>query len=102
MAKKSSMAALDVDDLRVDSLAKACSARLEKYASAAPDAIKDEALTRHVGYFLEANYGAQQSVDLGGVKEMQNTNHGAAFRRSGAMGLLSPWRSRGVGLVGDV
>ena len=77
-------------------------ARVEKYAEDAPEAVKNEAVIRLAGYMNESgkrqDFGALRadSIDPGGAIKIDKTFNPAsgAFRRSGAMSLLSPWRVR--------
>ena len=82
-------------------LGSTCSAIIEKYASEAPEAVREESLIRLAGYLHETgergNYGAlrDKSIDADPVKIGKTFNPApGAFRRSGAMSLLSPWRER--------
>ena len=82
-------------------LGAAAAARVEKYAEDAPQAVKDEAVIRFAGYMNETGkrqgFGSLRadSVDTISIKLDHTINPASgAFRRSGAMSLLSPWRMR--------
>ena len=66
-----------------------------KYAPDAPEAIGNEAIIRIVGYFSEARYGGFVSSET----KIPPSSHAAAFRNSGAMALVSPWKRRRAGRV---
>ena len=61
-----------------------------KYAPNCPEAINAEAIIRIVGYFSEARYGGFVSNET----KIPPASHAAAFRNSGAMALVSPWKKR--------
>ena len=76
------------------------SALVERYAPEAPQPVKNEAVIRCAGFLYGSDYGgiasegaADQKVDYAS-HPIGGSN---AFRRSGAMGLLSPWRVRRAG-----
>ena len=86
---------------RVARMGATAAAIVEKYAPSAPDAVKDEAVIRMSGYMNEtgkrADFGALRadSTDVESVKIEKTFNPASgAFRRSGAMHLLNPWRNR--------
>ena len=76
--------------------------RVEQYAPRAPQSVKNEALIRFAGYWVEARhrFGAIASETLGPKTKGWTVNHADAFRRSGAAGLLSSWRIRRAGAIG--
>ena len=76
------------------------SALVERYAASAPQLVKNEAVIRCAGFFRGSDYGgvmsegaADQKIDYS-PHPIGGSN---AFRRSGAMGLLSAWRVRRAG-----
>lgn len=69
-------------------------ARVERYAPAAPEDVRDEAVMRFGGYLLGSDFGGVRSESIGPREVEYVTNHGPAFRHSGAAGLLSPWKVR--------
>jgi len=87
-------------------------ARVLRYAPEASDGIHDEAVTRFGGYILWSDYGgvSEETVafhseeastgSLTSKSVKRPTNHAAAFRNSGAAGLLAPWRTHRAGRVG--
>ena len=87
-------------DDRIRSLGPAASAMVERYAPGAPQGVRDEACARIAGYLHEATFGQVSKEIFGPTENEYVTNHGDAFRRSGAAMLLSPWRVRRAGLVG--
>ena len=78
-------------------LGEMASARVEKEAPGAPQAVKDEAVIRYSGYLAQADFGSIASESAGPLSATYPTNHAAAFRYSGAMGLLSRGRCAGPG-----
>lgn len=90
----------------IERLGAVASARVEQYASAAPDATRTEAVILFAGYLLEvarADFGVKRAdnTDLGtgfpSVSHDYVTSHAAAFRYCGAAALLSPWKKRRAG-----
>ena len=75
-------------------------AMADKYSACAPAPIRREAIIRFCGYLAEAGSGAVMSLDLGGLKQAEVTNHASAFRNCGAAALLSPWKIRRAGTIG--
>ena len=69
------------------------------YAPDAPDAVADEAAIRFAGYLYGSDYGAIRSEDLGPMTVSYATNHAAAFRFSGAAGLLTRYKRRRAGRI---
>ena len=81
-------------------LGELASARVEREAPGAPQSIKDEAVIRYAGYMSGSDYGGLLGETLGPDTKTYQPNHGAAFRLSGAYGLLSPWKIRRAGVIG--
>lgn len=76
------------------------SALVERYAPGAPQAVKNEAVIRCAGALLQSDYGGIVSEEVADMKRSytpQPVGGWNPFRRSGAMGLLSPWRKRRAG-----
>ena len=93
----------ELSDGRVDRLGATASAMVEQYAAAAPQALKDEAVIRFVGYLAEApafRAVEKQTVGPLDIQYAANVNHGSAFRNCGAAMLLSRWRARRAGSIG--
>ena len=90
----------DLDDARVKALGSAAAALVERYAAGAPQAIKDEAVTRTAGYLAEQPAPALYSEQVGHVQRRHATTHVSALRHSGAMALLSGWKIRRGGTIG--
>ena len=90
----------------IERLGAVASARVQNYAPNAPDVTRTESLIRYAGYLYEARkaaFGAKRgrSVDMGSgnpsISQDYKTDHAAAFRHSGAAGLLSHWKVRRAG-----
>ena len=91
--------ALDEVDLEIVRIAGAASARIQRYAPSAPDAVKDESLIRFLSWLSESS-GVINPQNITGLDVTSPPeNQSRAFRLSGAMGLLSQWRVRGAGVV---
>ena len=90
----------DLDDARVQALGSAAAALVERYAAGAPQAIKDEAVTRTAGYLSEQPAAAINSERIGDVAQRYASTHVSALRHSGSMALLSPWKQRRAGTIG--
>ena len=74
------------------------SALVERYAPGAPDAVKDEATIRVVGWLAERYY-ALSAEEIGETEFRQSPSGVNALYHSGASGLLAPWRQHGLGAV---
>ena len=73
----------------------AASALVEKEAPDAPQAAKDEAVIRIVGYWAQSDFGGIESeTSVGGKAASYFRPAPSAFRYSGAKGMLSPWKKR--------
>ena len=75
---------------RVDSIHSAASARVLRYAPGAPIEIQNEAVILFSAWLWQAS--AQRRSVFPDDGEGRPTNVSAAFRNSGAQGLLSSWR----------
>ena len=76
------------------------SALVERYAATAPQPVKNEAVIRCGGFLMGSDYGgvtSEGAADQTITYAAHPIGGSNAFRRSGAMGLLSPWRVRRVG-----
>ena len=79
---------------RVDSIHAAASARINRYAPGAPDAVATEALVLYAAWIYQSGAQARQVLPADG--EGPPVNVSRAFLLSGAQGLLSSWhRPRG-------
>ena len=67
---------------------------IERYAPAAPEAVKDEAATRAAGYLHEHTWSAMSQVGDSGKLVSFSTASVSALRHSGAMGILTFWKRR--------
>ena len=74
---------------------------VNRYAPTAPDAIANEAVIRFAGYLAGSDYGGVKSESIGprAVEYTPPTNNAAAFRISGAAGLLTVYRVRRAGAI---
>ena len=94
-------AGIDVE--RAQELIDMASARVEQYAANAPESVKSEAIIRLCGYAFESTsyggFGAIREMKTGDASHASVTTHAAMFMRSGAAGLLSPYRVRRAGAI---
>ena len=81
-------------------LGEMASARVEKEAPRAPQAVKDEAVIRYAGYAAGADFGGVVKEDIGPLAVEYVVNHANSWRNCGAAGLLSPWKIRRAGVIG--
>ncbi len=87
----------DIPEAALERVGAAASARVEKYASGAPQAVKDEALVRPAGRMIAGKfhmYGNDSRVEIGESEIEYAAPTPNLFTSSGAAGLLSPWRVR--------
>ena len=75
---------------RITAIHKAACTRTKRYAGAAPTEIKNEAILLFAAWLYQAE--AQRRSVFSDDGEGRPVNVSAAFRNSGAQGLLSPWR----------
>ena len=73
-------------------LAELAAARVEREASGAPQAVKNEACIRYIGYLAQADYGAIRSETTGPKSVEYVVNHQRAWINCGARSILAPWR----------
>ena len=96
-------AALDLDatadEAIVRRLGATAAALVERYAPAAPDAIKCEAVIRCAGWLLDAPSGGIRSESVGPLTSTFSPAMTGALRSSGAMGLLTVWKVRRAGVI---
>ena len=89
-----------ISDEDAGHLGAVASALVENYAPGAPQSVRDEGVIRLAGYLAAGDFGAIAKDDIGPKSIVYVTNHAGAFYRSGAVGLLSPWRTRRAGVAG--
>ena len=75
-------------------------AMVDRYAPAAPAAVKNEACIRFGGYLLQSDYGSHRKESEGPQDVEYITNHAAMFRNCGAAALLTHWKVRRAGAIG--
>lgn len=86
-------------DGRIQSLGATAALRVEHYSPRAPQPAKDTAVEMYAGYLAQSNPGPVTKIDVGNVNIERQINHAAAFRHSGAMAMLSPWKIRRAGAI---
>ncbi len=88
-----------VDDEPVQRVGAVAAALVERYAPAAPQAVKDEAVIRAAGWLADQPPAvAKETVGPMSVEYMPARQ--SALRHSGAMAMLSPWKVRRAGAIG--
>ena len=92
-------AELGVDSTLAARFLAVSSALVDRYASGAPQAIKDEAVIRTAGYLAEHPGAAVKRERTGDISTTFMPNHLSALRHSGSMSLLSPWKVRRAGAI---
>ena len=90
----------DLDYQRLDALGATAAALVEREAPGAPQALRNEAVVRMVGYLSQSDFGTIRQETIGPRSVEYAMNHAPAFRNSGAKALLSPWRVRRAGAIG--
>ena len=88
------------DEATVKRLGSSAAALVERFAPAAPEAIKNEATIRAAGWMREQPAAAVRSETVGDISTSFAATHTSALRHSGAMALLSPWKVRRAGAIG--
>ena len=73
---------------RVDSIHAACTARINRYAPGAPEAVATEALVLYAAWIYQSSAQSRSVFPEDGLP----VNVSRAFLLSGAQGLLSSWR----------
>ena len=93
---------LDADDAAdAERLLTVASALVENYAPAAPQSVRNEAVIRCAGALVQSDFGGIASESIGDRTvsyTMQPGGGWSPLRRSGAMGLMAPWRPRRAAL----
>ena len=91
----------NADDEKIAELGEAAAAVIEEYAPGAPQAVKDEAAIRYVGYIAQAPPGSIQKIGLPDIDvEFRQAPPASAFQLSGARALLTRWKIRRAGAIG--
>jgi len=90
-----------LSDDRVDTLGATASALVERYAAGAPVAVKNEATIRTAGWLHGRPKSGETWQEIGDILNRRwPAGHKSALRHSGAMALLSPWKTRRAGAIG--
>ena len=89
----------DALDTELKRFGPAVAATVERYASAAPQAVRDEAVIRATAWLRDTRGAARVSGVANITFQPAPTSSAAWFRNSGAAALLAPWRRRRAGVV---
>ena len=74
----------------VEALLPMATSLTETYAPEAPTGVKNVAMVRLIGWFLEGRFGSFQSNQV----KVPSQSHSVFFRNSGAQAMLSPYKRR--------
>ena len=85
---------------RLEGLLEAAAAMVQREASAAPQAVKNEAVIRFAGRLWQSDYGGIAQETIGPRSIAYNLGMAGLFRLCGAKGLLAPWKVRRAGAIG--
>ena len=85
---------------RWEALHAAIVAAIERYAPEAPEPIQNEAAIRFAGYAADVGGVTSETVGELTIQSTDRFQSPAVFVRSGAKGLLSPWKRRRAGRIG--
>ena len=88
------------DDPATQRLGATAAALVERYAPAAPDVVKDEAVIRCAGWLLESPSAGIRRSSVGPVDTTYSPAITGALRASGSMALLGSWKVRRAGVIG--
>ena len=72
-----------------------------RYAPNAPEALANEATIRFAGYLAQSDYGTIRTESIGPMTVEYVTNHATMFRNSGAEALLTRFKRRRAGAIGN-
>ena len=86
-------------DEAASALGELASARVEREAPGAPQAVRDEAVIRFAGYLAQSDFGTLRKETIGPLDQEFVVNHAGAWRNSGAAMLLAPRRVRRGGVI---
>ena len=90
----------NLSDDRASALGEVASYLVEDYADTAPQPVKNEAVLRCTGWLFQVQPGLRDER-LGEHQVSYSPGMQGALRHSGAMALLSPFKTRYAGLSGD-
>lgn len=89
----------DPTDDRIGALGATAAALVEDYAPGAPQAVKNEAVTRTAGWLHDAPPDGTRETTIGPLSASYSPSMVSALRHSGAMGLLTRWKVRRAGVI---
>ena len=92
-------AAVGVDDDTAARLLDVANELVERYAPAAPEAVKREAIIRCAGWLHGQPADSVRSRAVGPMNVSHAPSMYSALRHSGAMALLSAWKVRRGGMI---
>ena len=87
------------EDEVLNDVGAAAAAYVERHAPGAPQAVRDEGVVRFSAWLVTTT-DAMTKIKDGEMELETETNAAAMFRKSGAAGLLSPWKIRRAGAIG--
>ena len=86
-------------DAAITRMLEVASELVERYASGASVAVKDEAIIRTVGWLVNQPSFSLRGRTSVGVRSSFDTGQLSALRHSGGAALLSPWKIRRAGAI---
>ena len=72
-----------------------------RYAPNAPEALANEAVVRFAGYLAQADFGTIRTESVGPMSVEYVVNHATMFRNCGAEALLTRFKRRRAGAIGN-
>ena len=90
---------IGVDDTRAGHLLAVSCELVERYAPLAPEPAKREAVVRTAGWLAEQPSAAVRSESVGDISTSFAPTNMSALRHSGAMALLTAWKTRRAGAI---
>ena len=88
------------DDATAQRLGSAAAELVQRFASGAPQSIRNEAVVRCAGWMYEQPSAAVRSESVGDISTSYAATHMSALRHSGGQALLTGWKVRRAGAIG--
>ena len=80
------------DNYTATALLAVATARVEREAPDAPEAVQNEAVVRYAGYLAQSDFGTIRQESIGPKETQYIVDHQRAWIRCGAKAILSPWK----------
>ena len=82
----------DDEEAEARALGQMAAARVEREAPNAPQAVKNQAVVRYIGYMRQSDFGQVRQEKVGDREAQFVVNHQRAWINCGAKSILSPWK----------